>query len=620
MPTSEIFYFDTATVETAADVSWTNLSNLQANDGNQASVSLGAGQTADRILMSGNNINLNPNWIIRGVEVVYRNVTTTSSGGLGPDFSLSQCLFDDYRGNRFDNDYPLGESDILVTNQDVVTGETDINSTIGSFKWFMPFTAEQWNDADIAFLLAANGEGAVASTIAIDALGVRFTYEDQYTAQNNLPLTYWPTQFGPVSHLRAGSYNGQMYMPVFSSHHNGTNQELALLMWRTGDPQLGSWELLDEDNGPRFTQDFTSTPEWINAFDMVQVDSVLHIAFHSDLQSGTGSLTYCRFNLATGAWVTASEQEINTQSTTGVSSQPKTKISIEAYDNNEILIVYNGSSDKVMGGDKLRVDYAHYNGLSWSVDQAMDAAGDIHYGCPVVCQSTVADEYHIVWYRQTATSNDPPTSWSDLEGRTYETAGLAPTTAQQSITHGINGAVLNMNTLLKTPNRFLAFLSDGNATASNLRIWECTENGATDRIQFSSIRYTSNWTPNIRENTPTEGGFLEYCVAYDEAEDRIYVVYISDGTNDYDIYMAYSDDDASSFSTPIVIVTHNDVAADSHVLISASIVNHGQGKALVITTWYDNYGVVYNEYPLNPILPFKAKINDARRRNTLLRM
>ena len=66
----------------------------------------------------------------------------------------------------------------------------------------------------------------------------------------------------------------------------------------------------------------------------------------------------------------------------------------------DIVLLYNGNTDNVSATDYERVDYAVWNGTSWSVDTQVDGNASTakhYYGASAVLDSS-NDDTHFFWY------------------------------------------------------------------------------------------------------------------------------------------------------------------------------------------------------------------------------
>jgi hypothetical protein len=187
----------------------------------------------------------------------------------------------------------------------------------------------------------------------------------------------------------------------------------------------------DPKGGNTFvSQGTTGTDTAITHIASIQDGQVIHVAYIS-----SSHYRYAAFNMATDSWSVASE---NITALTIEIENPWIDIAVRS--DGDIIVAYAGDPDRVMGGEKQRVDYARRESASWTADQALDAAGDIHYGNPVMVIGT-SDNAHILWQTTTNTT-DPPNTWTDTEARTLDSANNLSTkvTSTSSVAEDLLGA------------------------------------------------------------------------------------------------------------------------------------------------------------------------------------
>src|SRR5210317_1689084 len=218
----------------------------------------------------------------------------------------------------------------------------------------------------------------------------------------------------PIGHGGPYYYNGWYYafvggLGIIRAMRNGTQNNPDTF-----------WAEQDGTNHP-VTTDTRDELSWL---DSKRVGNVVHVVSYNH-DAGTPytnvRIIYGEFDLSTNSWVTANEEEwanyVNLE-------MDVPHISLTVASNGEIFVAYSGEYDSVKGDQKFRVDYSHYNGSTWSHANALDAAGDVHYATPICCIGHQAGDAHFFWVRTTNASNDPPTSWEDIQGCTWdESAG-----------------------------------------------------------------------------------------------------------------------------------------------------------------------------------------------------
>ena len=189
--------------------------------------------------------------------------------------------------------------------------------------------------------------------------------------------------------------DGDFYVIV----RNGANLDA----YRATDP-TDAWTIQDVDNNP------------INLGSgqrhaIVQDGDNLHIA-----SSTGGAYRYNLFDMAASTWTVASEA-IETPANLPANHW----ISIAVRSDGDVVVVYNGDTDQVMGSTKQRVDYNVRTVTTWGGPQALDnAAADEHYGNPN-CVLGTNNFVHCLW-QATANVTDPPTAWTDTIGGSIDPA------------------------------------------------------------------------------------------------------------------------------------------------------------------------------------------------------
>ena len=337
----------------------------------------------------------------------------------------------------------------------------------------------------------------------------------------------------------------------------------------------------------------------------------------------TGQLRYQSFDVSTDAlsnYTTGTGGDSVLLETVGSLS-----LDFVVRPNGDIVVIYEGATDKIMGGDKFRVDYALWNGTSWSVGNALDAAGDIHYGDVSICEGTVSNDVHLMWNRQTSTANDPPAAWSDMQGRTLranDTLSAVSTQAWNADCDIIKSGheVFNLDDagtptivrLLTTPTHVI-------------QLKQNTED-ASDDISIASATVTPTIAQDVGTSVTHNRGCVPHDLAYDSATGELYHVFAGGGTDGIplDLYYRVSDDFGSTWGTEVAITTpiYNDIQD-----LAANIYTRNGEKVLAII-YYDSVVSTYawgyyDEVLLEgvaPFLPYYGQVNDARKRNTLLRM
>ena len=208
------------------------------------------------------------------------------------------------------------------------------------------------------------------------------------------------------------------YHPPFKSTSSGwfygvgsfeTGANAFLEVRRSVSPDT-TWSRQDSGNAP--TSDDLDVYEFISA---VQDGDVIHIASYQD-GGAVSEYRYHQFNMADETWSVV-DQTI--EAPANLPTFPW--ISIAVRSNGDVVVVYAGSTDTVMGGAKERADYNVRTTGTWGGPVALGvAAGDVHDGNPN-CVLGTNDFVHCVW-QHTANTTDPPTAWTDTIGSSIDPA------------------------------------------------------------------------------------------------------------------------------------------------------------------------------------------------------
>ena len=132
---------------------------------------------------------------------------------------------------------------------------------------------------------------------------------------------------------------------------------------------------------------------------------------HIATQVGASNrIWYHVFSMSSDTFTTSNEE---VTSAVGTNIQPDKAISIAVETGGDIIIAYQAASDNVMG-QKERVDYAYKTGGSWTVDQAVDDGGGVHYYLGGIVRGE-ANKFHLT-YKDDTNSNAEHKSVQDVDG------------------------------------------------------------------------------------------------------------------------------------------------------------------------------------------------------------
>ncbi len=367
------------------------------------------------------------------------------------------------------------------------------------------------------------------------------------------------------------SFNGEVgHHPPYKSSGGAFYATVAessdiLQVYKATDP-TDSWVLQDDAGN--------SDAETI-LFATVQDGDLIHIASASSISS-TIAYRYSSFNMATDAWVVIDEL-IETP-------DPGLRwISIAVRSDGDVVVAYNGGTDSVMGGAKRRVDYNVRTVTTWGGPVALDAAGDIHYG-NANCVLGTNDFVHCIW-QTTANTTDPPTSWTDTEGRSIDPADDSASTVDSSdATSASLSGYPNIVTYDDGGTQRI-IVSGFIANGTSLETAQATEDGS-DEILLTATGVTEDFTSQPCKVV----GKVGICTFVDLSGD-IHCLYSGGGTAgvDQDLFYSTSTDNGDSWAAPteeIDAITANFISANIYV----------RGADTVLAYVYDDGGAQkYNE-------------------------
>jgi len=280
-------------------------------------------------------------------------------------------------------------------------------------------------------------------------------------------------------------------------------------------------------------------------------------------------------------------------------------ISLDARSDGDVVAVYNGDHDRVMGGDKQRVDVNVRSGSppTWSGPTSLDIGADFHYGNPNIVKRNATDDMHILW-QQTANTDDPPTAWLRAEGRTIRPDDSLSTSVQSLVN-------VTIDELVGVPN-----IAHVNGVAAGLQpaANQATNNFISAEEDASDDVNTVTSSSAGQTADPAIDGEFGINTIVGDGDTAFHAMWSGGGTAgvDRDIYYATSTDGEiwTGEVEELDGVTCNFISANIYV----------RGADTVMAYVYDDGGVVkYNEKVLiagaAPFLPFYPK-----RPNVLLRM
>ena len=252
----------------------------------------------------------------------------------------------------------------------------------------------------------------------------------------------------------------------------------------------------------------------------------------------------------------------------------------------DVIVVYNGDTDAVMGGKKERVDVNIRTGGTWGGAVALDAGGDIHYGNPNVVKGPLTDDMHIVW-QQTLNIADPPTAWLQTQARTLRPDDTLSTTVEPSLATNYTASHLlgGQNLVSYDDGGTQRIVGVGLSDTNDLKNVSTTEDGSDDITLTVGDILAEALTDEIFANV--EVGICSIA----ELSGDLHILYSGGGIAgvDQDLYYIKSTDDATTWDTEteeIDAITVNFISANIYV----------RGADTVLAYVYDDGGVQkYNE-------------------------
>jgi len=331
----------------------------------------------------------------------------------------------------------------------------------------------------------------------------------------------------PTTILGTGGQEGH-HPPFKSSGGNFyaiARNNVALQMFKATDP-TDSWTEQDDTNDPvRVSSWF----EWasVQDADLIHIAAVAADGYH-----------YHTFNMADDTWGVTNEL---------IETPPDFPqlawISIAVRSDGDVIVAYNGDSDKSMGDTKQRVDYARREGGTWTVGVALDAGGDVHYGQPNVVKGPLTDDMHFVWNEQNATTPDPPTTYPNSNARTLDSSNTLSTVDTTGF--GSGDFLLGRTNLVSyedsgTQRIMSPFAHD---TPNQIRLTTFTEDGSDDIQHASNVVVTNDDVFAL-----SEIGILTIA----ELSGDLFMLFAGGGVAgvDRDLYYTTSTDDGATWTSP----------------------------------------------------------------------
>ena len=358
-------------------------------------------------------------------------------------------------------------------------------------------------------------------------------------------------------------------------YYFGHNASGVLTMYKATDPSVSWGSPVDSPA----LDDLTSCIALRQKGDIIHIGKV----------KNTGSVEYYEYNMADDTFRSAATYDITPDNPSNNPDQAW--IDVEVRNDGDILLVVAGDTDNVMGGAKQRVDYIlSSNGASsWDAPQAVDAAGDVHYGQPNIIKGPLTDDMHIEFNHTDDTNDDPPIINESIDARTLDPTNTLSTVVNNTADNG--GSLLGMGNMVAyedAATQRIGFL--GALDATDIIAWRATEDGSDDIQAPSNATATTN---DIFING--EVGILTSAV---DDTGEWHCLFSGGGTAgvDQNIYYMSSTDDGATWSAPTLELNPTGVVN----YLCCDIYQRGVNK--VLGYWYDEAGTVkYNEKNLTAL-------------------
>jgi len=538
-----------------SDFDWTNQDNIKLDDGSNAdAISVAGDEQSSGLAASNFDFSVIPTGAhIDGIEI---RIEHNQASGIITWAALRLILSDNSDGSDDRN----GELSVPSGNPtDDVGGATDL--------WSETISSTDVKNSNFGFFVGC--DIILAGTLEVDFMQMRIFYHE------DLPTTI-VSDVGLAGHHPPFKSSGGAFYSVVRADAD------ELDAYKATDPTTNSWSA--QGTGPVHA-------ETISVFACVQVSDVIHIA----ATGINGTNEYYTFNMATDAWVIDEAIDNPTDNPTFP------WISIAVRSNGDVVVVYAGDTDKVMGSTKERVDINIRNG-SWGGAVALEADDtlDFHYGNPNVIKGPLTDDMHVIWQMTTNIVNDPPSAWTDSEARTLRPSDDSLSTVDATGGVDTSSKLLGYANLVSYDDGGTQrIISAGPDTSSDLVGIQATEDGSDD------IQQDSSFSKGLTDEIFINGEVAVTSLA--ELNGDLHFLFSGGSANgaDKDLYYMTSIDDGATWTTEaeeIDAITVNFISANIYV----------RGINTVLAYVYDDGGVQkYNEKVLisiNPALFMKARI------------
>ncbi len=363
-----------------------------------------------------------------------------------------------------------------------------------------------------------------------------------------------------------------------------------------GDP-YSTWAIQDTSNEPNVTT------EGFGSAAAIADGTMIHIVTSTIEGVDDFFLKYHSFDTTDDTWNVTSEDIATWPNVAGVQFS---WAQIAVRSDGDVIVVYAGDVDKVMGDTKHRVDYARREGSpqTWTADIALDSdTADIHYGNPCIVKSATSDDMHII-HQKSAAAADPWSVWVTTEGRTLDPSNNL-STIQSVSTDGDD---------IQNPYSDLVSYDDGGTTRivgigvdgaalTDIISPAAVEDGSDDLSSFTAQQDSVG--EDINDSGNAIGGVVD-------ADGRLHVIYRTN-LNNTDVTYTRSEDNGATWRSGQL--TLDDIGTSASNMRGVAIYDRG-GLKMAYVFNRASLNNVYHEHVITPTIEEMT----FRPENTLLRM
>jgi hypothetical protein len=384
----------------------------------------------------------------------------------------------------------------------------------------------------------------------------------------------------PTTIFSGSGING--YQPPVKSTGGDFYQVVAISAtaidcYKSSDPEDGSWSSVDVGaNNPAGFTDLTFMT-------YTQDSDDIHVCTWDE---STDLYEYHRFDMSTDTW-----DEVDSSMGTYTDSPDFPWASVAIRSDGDIVCFLSGETDTVSTVEKNRVDFIVSTdaGVTWSTPSGIDGGGNTHYGIPNAIKGPSTDDIHFIWERTTNTSNNPPTSWRDVEVKTLRPDDS--TSSRIRVSTDTGSAILGIPNAVSYDdlgtNRIAWNGAFGSASISS---WRSVEDGSND-IDTPSQAVATSTNPFVNSNVAV--------MSLSEDEGELHCLFSND-EDSQDIYYITSTDDGATWTGEI-----EEVGSVTCNYISSEFMTINGANSLAFS--YDDGGVIkFNAKSLGSLMQWKS--------------